>query len=147
MPRRPIAIRILPMSDKTPGFVGRDIENVQRTLFLREMVRTSGRFHYPSTGLLAEPGTLVLFQYRARIIATATFLRDERFAKAKRGFAGALHFDATSIRTFDPLDVDAMRTIWPSFRGFGHVKQHLNPECYRLLHRRLKNVAAPRAVD
>ena len=91
----------------------------------------------------ALPGTLVLFQYRARIIASAVFLRDEKFERSRRGSAGVLHFDPASFCAFTPLDVAAMRQIWPSFRAFGHVKQHLNPTLYSKFKRRLKNVESP----
>ena len=134
------AIRIWPMSDKTPGFRGRSIEDVQTRLFLRDLPACNGRFRYPSAGLSADPGTVVLFQYRARIIASAIFLRDD---------GRAIHLDPASIRTFDPLDVEAMRKVWPSFRAFGHVKQFLNPTLYAAFAKRLKHVASPggRSVD
>ena len=129
------AVRIWPMSDKTPGFRGRSIEDVQRGLFLRDLPACHGRFRYPSAGLSADPGTVILFQYRARIIASAVFLRDD---------ARAIHLDPASIRTFAPLDVEAMRKVWPSFRAFGHVKQFLNPTLYAAFEKRLKHAASPR---
>jgi hypothetical protein len=133
-------VRIWPMSDKTPGFRGRGIDDVQAGLFLRDLPACNGRFRYPSAGLSADPGTVVLFQYRARIIASAVFLRDE---------GGAIYLDPASICTFDPLDVEAMRKVWPGFRAFGHVKQFLNPTLYPAFKKRLKHVASPggRSVD
>ncbi len=139
------AVRILPMSDKLEGFQGRSIEDVQQRCFLRDLPKTKGRFRYPAVGLSAEPGTIVLFQYRARIIASAVFLRDEKLMRPRGGCAGALWFDPQSLRTFDPVDADAMRKAWPAFRKFGHVRQFLNPACYPAFRRRLKNVAAPDA--
>ena len=139
------AVRILPMSDRLAGFRGRSIEDVQRRCFLRDLPKTRGRWRYPAVGLSAEPGTVVLFQYRARIIASAVFLRDEKFQTPRGGCAGALWFDPKSLRTFDPVDSDAMRKAWPAFRKFGHVRQFLNPACYPAFRRRLKNVAAPDA--
>jgi hypothetical protein len=144
MPRDVPAIRILPMSEKREGFQGRSIEDVQRHVFLRDLPACGGRYRYASAGLNADPGTIVLFQYRARVIASAVFLRDERFARPVRGHAGVLHFEPASFRTFDPLDVAAMREIWPRFRAFGHVKQFLNPEMRSALQRRLKNVVVAR---
>ena len=131
------------MSDKLEGFRGRSIEDVQAKVFLRGLPKMAGRWRYPAVGLNAEPGTVVLFQYRARTIASAVFLRDEKFDRPRRGCAGALHLDPASIRTFDPLDADAMRKAWPAFRKFGHVRQFLNPTGYGMFKRRLKNVAAP----
>jgi hypothetical protein len=143
MPHPIPAIRILPMSDKIPGFRNRTIADVQTKCFLRDLPKNNGRFRYPVSGLSADPGAIVLFQFRARIIASAVFLRDEKFEKPIRGCAGALYFDPKSFRTFDPLDVEAMRKTWPRFRAFGHVKQFLNPTCYPAFKRRLKNVALP----
>ena len=145
MPRDIPPVRILPMSDKAPGFRGRSIADVQAHVFLRDLPAMKGRWHYPRVGLNAEPGTIVLFQYRARIIASGVFLRDEKFQQARGGYGGALHFDVASFRTFDPLDAPAMRKVWPAFRGFGHVRQFLNPTRYPMLKRSLKNVAAPAA--
>jgi hypothetical protein len=136
------AIRILPMSDKARGFVGRSIADVQRRTFLRDLPASRGRFRYPKVGLNADPGTLVLFQYKARIIASATFLRDEKYERPIGGYGGALCFDVNSIRTFDPLDVAAMRKVWPRFTRFGHVKQFLNPTMYREFKELLKKVAS-----
>ena len=137
------SVRILPMSDKADGFRGRGIAEVQAKIFLRELPRQKGRYRYPSAGLNAEPGTVVLFQYQARIIASAVFLRDEKFAKPIAGYGGAIYFDVKSFRTFDPLDAGAMRKVWPAFRAFGHVKQSLNPTLYPQFKRNLKNVASP----
>jgi hypothetical protein len=137
------AVRILPMSDKAPGFVGRSIADVQRGLFERELRTNGGRFRYPRAGLVAPAGTLVLFQYRARVIASAVFVRDERFEKPRRGSAGVLHFEVGSIRTFEPVDAETMRKVWPAFRAFGHVKQALHPGRYAALRRRLKTVGKP----
>jgi hypothetical protein len=136
------AVRIWPMSDKLEGFRGRSIEDVQSTCFLRDLPRMNGRFHYPTVGLAAEPGTIVLFQYRARIIASAVFMRDEKFERPKRGCAGVIYLDPATIRTFDPVDLEGMRNAWPSFRRFGHVRQFLHPQRYAAFKRRLKNVTA-----
>ena len=131
------------MSDKLLGFVGRTIEDVQAQCFLRDLPRMKGRFRYPSVGLDAQAGTIVLFQYRARIIASAVFLRDEKFDRPKRGCAGELHLDPESIRTFDPVDIETMRKAWPSFRAFGHVRQFLHPQRYAMFKKRLEHVKSP----
>jgi hypothetical protein len=140
------AVRILPMSERREGFRGRSIDDVQRNVFLRDLPRACrGRWRYASGGLNAGPGTVVLFQFRARIIASAVFLRDEKFERPRGNSAGALHFDPASFRTFEPLDVEAMRKVWAGFRAFGHVKQFLNPTLYGTFKRRLRNVASPSA--
>jgi hypothetical protein len=140
------SVRILPMSDKLKGFRNLSIEDVQRRLFLRDLPACGGRFRYARAGLNAPAGTIVLFQFQARIIASAVFVRDEKFPRPHDGCAGAMHFDPISIRTFDPLDVETMRKAWPSIRAFGHVKQRLNPARYLLLKRRMRNVVSPRRL-
>ena len=94
------AVRIWPMSDKLKGFRGRSIADVQTRLFVRDLPKCNGRWRYVSAGLNAEPGTVVLFQFRARIIASGVFLRDEKFEKPIGGYAGAIYFDPRSFRTF-----------------------------------------------
>ena len=131
------------MSDKIEGFRGRSIEDVQRKTFLRDLLKTGGSFRYGSSGLKGEPGTAVLFQFKARIIASGVLLRDEKFEKPVRGCAGKLHLDAASIRTFEPVDVEGMRKTWPGFRGFGHVKQRLNPAAFSDFKKRLRKVQSP----
>jgi hypothetical protein len=131
------------MSDKLDGFRGRSIEDVQRRLFLRDLPKCGGRFRYPRGGLNAPAGTVVLFQFKARIIASAVFVRDEQFSRPIGGCVGAMHLDPRSIRTFDAVDALTMRKAWPGFRAFGHVKQYLNPARYAMFKRRLRNIASP----
>jgi hypothetical protein len=142
--REVVAVRIWPMSDKIKGFVGLSIEDVQRIYFLDKLPNGEGKFPYRASGLNASAGTVVLFQFQARIIASGVFLRDEQFEKPRNGHAGVLHFEAGAFRTFEPVDVKGMRNAWPRFRGFGHVKQALNPGMYPAFKRRLKNVCVPR---
>lgn len=136
MPVEIPAVRLLPMSDRERGFVGRSIAEVQRDCFLRDLPRAAGRWRYRRAGLLADAGTIVLFQFQARVVALATFLRDERDD-------ATLVFEPKSIRVFDPVDAPGMRGAWPTFRAFGHVKQRLNPMRYPDFRRRLKHVRQP----
>src|SRR5688500_16229757 len=110
MPRSVPSVRIFPMSERRAGFRGRAIEDVQRRVFLRDLpLKCDGRWRYASSGLNAVAGTVVLFQFRARVIASAVFLRDEKFARPKRGSVrgrgGVLHFDPAPSRTRAPLAV------------------------------------------
>lgn len=143
------AVRILPMSSREKSFRGRSIEDVQAGFFLQELPfpPKCGRFRYPTTGLHAEPGTIVLFQYEAKIVASAVLDRSERYDQPEHGYRGAMWFDVGSIRTFDPVDAEVMRTIWPEFHGFGHVKQHLDPGKYARFEKRLVGVTGPGFCD
>jgi hypothetical protein len=151
-----LPIRILPMSDRIPGFRNRSIPDIQQNCFLRDLPSRGGRYRYARTGLSAPPGTLVLFQFQSRIIASAIFLRDEKFPRprpaktrahtatraqvATRPHAGILHFDPASFQIFHPLDLPTMRKIWPTFRAFGHVKHRLNPDALPFLKKHLKPI-------
>jgi hypothetical protein len=136
------AVRILPMSDKIEGFRGLSIQDVQRIYFLDKLPKGKGKFPYRSSGLSASPGTIVLFQFQARIIATGVLIRDEKFDQPRKNHTGLLHFEPQSFRVFQPVDVEGMRKAWPRFRAFGHVKQSLNPAMYSAFKRRLKNIRA-----
>jgi hypothetical protein len=144
----PPAVRILPMDSKeTPGFVGCSIEDVQRQFFLNELVRPDsppGRFHYRRVGLRAEPGTVVLFQYAGKIIASAILAGIDRFEATELDrYGGAYQFDAKSIRVFDPVDAAAIRKIWPQVTRLGQAKWSLDPASYGEFERQLTGVEAP----
>jgi hypothetical protein len=148
--RKPIpAVRILPMSAKEKSFRGRTVEDVQMGFFLEELPfpPKSGRYRYPTAGLNAEPGTVVLFQYEGRIIASAILNHNERYELPEDGYQGALWFDVNSIRTFAPVGRNALRKIWPEFRNFGHVKQFLNPAKYPAFEKQLVDVTAPEGLE
>jgi hypothetical protein len=130
MSDEPPEVRLLPMSDRQRGFVGRSIEAVQRDFFLGRLVKGGGRWRYASSGLVAEPGTAVLFQFKARVIASAVLLRNEKYDKPRSGDAGELRLDPASVRVFTPWDAEMLRSVWPGFRAFGHVKQRLSPGNY-----------------
>jgi len=134
------------MSNKIPGFQNRTIAEVQQLYFLNKLPKNKGRFHYLSTGLNAPPGTIVLFQFQAHIIATAIFERDEKFDRPKTDHAGILHFQPNSFRVFNPINVETMRQAWPHFRAFGHAKQRLNPERYDAFCRLLHSIRSPQLI-
>ena len=136
-------VRILPMSDQQQGFRDQTIEQIQCRFFLKRFPQRKGQYRYYASGLNAERGTVVLFQFKARVIASAVFLRDEKDQEPTGDFRGTLCFDPATVQTFDPWDADAMRRAWPGFRSFGHVKQRLNPGNYPAFVRRLKNVQRP----
>ena len=143
------AIRILPMSKKEEEFKGRSAKEVQSNFFLRVLPLKGGRYDYRASGLVAKPGTIVLFQYDNQIIASAVLNARERFEQPdKDGFHGALEFDIDSIRVFKPVDSDLMREVWPEeFVAFRNRKSKLNAEAYPEFERRLTGIefAAPQA--
>src|SRR5947207_3119465 len=103
MKREIPAVRILPMSDKIEGFRKLTIPEVQSRYFLDRLPARGGRFPYRASGLAASPGTLVLFQFHARIIASAVFIRDQKLQRSEGAHGGILHFQPDSFQVFDPV--------------------------------------------
>lgn len=122
----PPSVRVLPMSDKIDGFVGLSIEAVQLDYFLNTL-RKTGRFRYCRSGLRTPNGTAVLFQFKARVVAMATLIGDERYVEKRGDFAGAMRFEPASVRVFLPWDAEMLRTVWRGLGRFGHARFHLNP--------------------
>jgi len=131
----------------TGVFPWRAVEDVQQRFFLDDLAQfpRNGRYEYRTSGLSAEPGKVVLFQFDRRVIASAELLGCERFAEPEDGCVGALHFDPTSVRVFDPVGADVMAEVWPrQFPGFGQAKTRLDGDRYPLFLARLTNVRAPK---
>jgi hypothetical protein len=150
MPKVPPAVRILPMSDKLPVFCDWNVTQVQQEFFLGRLLEQGGLFHFFSTAMSAEPGTIVLFQYRGVVVALAELVEIERYPPARyRGkpqYAGAYRFDPLSIRVFEPVDAEQIRAHWPNFTRFGRSKQALSPAAaYPAFAKSLRNVRRPRA--
>jgi len=143
------AVRILPMSTDEPEFVGKTHEEVQSQFFLSDLPSgQEGRYFYRTKGLDAEPGTVVLFQYKKRIIASAVFKGREKFDEPKDQCHGALRFDVDSIRVFDPVGAEVLGDLWPEeFKGFRNAMAQLNADAYPEFHRRLTGIRPPMPLD
>lgn len=141
----PAAVRILPMDSETE-FEDRSAEEVQQNFFLKDLVRPprNGLYRYRTAGLNAEPGTIVLFQYDSKIIASATLDRIERFEQPEGPYNGALHFDVNSVTVFDPVGPHVVAEIWPEFKGFSHVKWTLDSKGYPAFEQKITGVERPR---
>lgn len=137
-------IAILPMSDSDDEFKTYDIDELQRRYFLNKLpFKYSGKYNYRASGLNADRGTLVLFQFRSHIVATAVFLGSEKFEAPKGDYNGSLIFD--SIRVFNPIDAARMKSIWPDdFPGFKQSKTRLNPDQTSAFEARLTGVQTPK---
>jgi hypothetical protein len=142
------AVRILPMDSKTePFFVGLSAEMVQQQFFLGTLLgqgRPPGKYEYRAVGLRALPGTVVLFQYTGKIVASATLHHVERFAEPEGSHTGAYHFEVASIKVFDPVGPEVISRIWPNFTGFGQAKWNLDPKGYLAFEQSLTGVETPK---
>jgi len=132
--------------DSQLEFGGRSVEEVQQTFFLKELPkRPQGKYSYRKAGLNADAGTIVLFQYEGKLIASATFTKVERFEIPEKDiYHGALYFDVNSIRVFDPIGPDVVAKIWPECNGFSHAKRKLDPNKYADFERSLTGVERPK---
>lgn len=115
-------IRILPMS--MDEFEDKSIEELQEW-FIEELKNVrKGLYRYRTSGLKTSTGSLILFQYRSKIIASAIFLNSERYEKAyiksKTKYNGFFEFDPNSITVFKPISNDKFNQIHEV--KFNHVK-------------------------
>lgn len=147
----PCAVRILPMwenefEDQCPNTTH---EWVQARWFLGQMVDSEncGRYCYHSQGMIEEAGAVVLFQFKSRIVASATFLRRESYEQPMDGvYHGAFWFDPCSIRIFEPIDEATIQSVWEGVT-FSQVKHHLEANRYPQFLHLLRGVAAPVLPD
>jgi hypothetical protein len=139
----PPSIRTLPMS--TEEFSEWSVEDIQQKFFLEDLpFRSDGGYLHYRYGLKTPSGSVVLFQYRNVLVASAIFRDASRFAEPdENGYEGMLYFQPTSIRVFVPIDSNVVSRIWPAFRRFSHVKQSLDPNGYLAFERELRNVRIP----
>ncbi len=141
-PVTPSAVRILPMDrvDEFPQCV--NAKDLQQKFFRLELPRReNGTYRYRKAGLRAKPGTLVLFQSDGVIIASANLNGSERFKQPdKEGYKGALYFDVSSIKVFEPVDMATVSAIWPEIKRLGRVKWNLNPDNYAAFEQKLKYI-------
>lgn len=137
-------VRILPMdSREEPGFAGKSAHTIQQEFFLDKLIRPGGhpgRFRYRRAGLAAPPGTIVLFQFAGHIIASAVLNGTERYNPPQGPHKGAMYFDPTSIKVFDPVGADVVSAIWPEVTRFGQAKWKLDGIRFPDFERRLTGV-------
>jgi hypothetical protein len=144
----PPDVRILPMDLNEEEFRGKSAEQVQADFFLGELPSEArrGRYAFKRAGLKAKEGTVVLFQFDNRIIASATLDRAERLSRPRGEYRGNLYFKPGSIRVFDPVGVDRVSEIWPIVKRFNRAKYHLPPSRYPEFQRGLTRIRQPRAA-
>lgn len=152
-------VRILPM-DSENEFDGNDIETTQTDFFLEDLPFRKdrigqGKYRYKETGMKAEPGTVVLFQYDGKIIASAVLENIDNKPQPEPVYFGAYYFTPSSIQVFEPVGSEEMISIWSDdfvdsqgvkhkcFKRFGQAKIYLDPEKYADFCSILRNVRTP----
>ncbi|MGG1400182.1 hypothetical protein ABE288_20520 [Bacillus salipaludis] len=128
------AIRLLPMSENDPEFNEKSIEDVQEW-FNEELPY---RIYNYKRGMGTPSGTLVLFQFKGFVIASA-ILEDKILYKdgTMGAYTGAYNFDSSSIALFTPITAQEIKSIWDKFKGFNQSTQKLDVEQYHSLYKLL----------
>lgn len=142
----PPAVRLLPMDPRDEWCRGHPIEDIQADFFLGELPfpPRSGRYGYRTSGLRAAAGSVVLFQFAGRLIASAVYDHIEPYPEPVGDCGGAMHFLPDSIRVFDPVGPELVRAVWPTFVRFGQAKHALDPAGWPAFAQQLTNVRGPR---
>lgn len=139
----PPAVRILPM-DSLEEFPDSSIEKLQLDFFLVDLPFRSDGYLYRKSGLHADTGTVVLFQFCGAIVASAVLRDVERFETPREDvYNGALYFDPRSIRVFDPVRENVVARIWPNVKRLGRVKWTLDPKHLGDFERELQHIKIP----
>ena len=130
-------IRILPMS--MDEFEDKSIEELQEW-FIEELKNVrKGLYRYRTSGLKTSTGSLILFQYRSKIIASAIFLNSEHYKKpyieSKTKYNGFLEFDSDTITVFQPISNNEFNQICEYEFKFNHTK-------YKIPYNKLQDILA-----
>lgn len=123
-------IRLLPMSKNDLAFAGKSIEEAQDWF----KFYLPGNIYQYKRKMTAPKGTLVLFQFQGRLIASALLKKTVSYEEVDEfGYAGYYKFSKSSIFTFDPLDVKDVQQIWPGVKRFNQSHQALDAAYYPAL--------------
>ncbi|WP_416144634.1 HNH endonuclease [Planococcus koreensis] len=123
-------IRLLPMSKNDLAFIGKSIEEVQDWF---KFYLPGNKYQFKRK-MTAPKGTLVLFQFRGRLIASALLKKTVSYDEVNEfGYSGYYKFSKSSIFTFDPLDIKDVQKIWSGMKGFNQSHQTLDATQYPAL--------------
>lgn len=137
----PPAVRVWPLSEEMMK-VERcfSTAEVQNNFFLKILPSRDGEFRYPSSGLKADKGTIVLFQYDKQIVALAELYKIEKYDHPKDGYKGGLIFVKDSIKTFKPISEEVLQKTFHFTKDLNRAKYDLPAEHYFDFENSLKNV-------
>ena len=130
VPQEVTDIRLLPMSKNDLAFAGKSIEEVQDWF----KFYLPGNIYQFKRKMTAPKGTLVLFQFQGRLIASALLKKTVSYDEVNEfGYGGYYKFSKSSIFTFDPLDIKDVQKIWSNVKGFNQSQQTLDAAQYPAL--------------
>ena len=140
------SIRILPMSKNE--FQNRSHNEVQQDFFLKQL---PAREHNNNKGLYCfkkfafakdtplDNNTLILFQYKARIIATAELKNIVYLNKAQGDYTGYFILNRSSICIFNPIDSSTLSNIFNQSIKFCQARHKLDVSKYNKFNSSLIN--------
>lgn len=108
------SVRVVPMNSELEPGATLD----PKEFFLRDLPTRAGddrgAYFFRARGPRAEPGTVLLFQARAKIVADATLIELRKYETPDGEYSGCLILDVESIRVFEPAVTHGeFRSIWP----------------------------------
>lgn len=134
-----IQLRILPMSNSEEEFAEMCIEEVQNEYFLGRLINEEkGLYYYRTYGINAPKGSLILFQFKNRIIAVAKLL-DIKKDSQYPDYNGTFQFDINSIQVFEPITAQEINKIDSNITMFSHVKQRINSKFIKEIEELIKS--------
>lgn len=118
-------IRIIPMSEEE--FENRTIAQIQQDYFVNDLPnRPQCKYNYRASGLSSSDGSLVLFQYKNRIVASAIFKESVKYKEPLEGiYKGYLSFYKDTIQILKPISAEELKDLDNNFEKFSNVKQYL----------------------
>lgn len=121
-------IRILPMSSDYE-FPNKNYLQVQKEFFIEDLKnRPKVNYKFRNKYMVASNGTLVLFQFRGQIIASAILEGYNLFDSSEGVYNGEYYFDRDSIKIFTPITSGELSEIVPEFKRFSQVQQKIGNE-------------------
>ena len=122
-------IRILPM-DRVEH-CDKSIKIIQEEFFLKDLPTRYdknglGKYCYKTKGIVAKKNTPILFQYKKKIIAMATFEKRVKFEKEQNGYFGTYYFKPETIEIFEPVSEATICKIFNKNITFSQTKHKLN---------------------
>ncbi len=116
-------IRIIPMS--TEEFHNESIEEVQQEYFLNCLTyRENCKYYYRKQGINSSNGSLILFQYDNKIIASSQLNGIENDKCGE--YNGSILFYKDTIEIFEPIGSNELKKIDSKFKNFSQAKQFLD---------------------
>ncbi len=96
----------------------------------QKMKERNGRYNYPGQAMRCRDNTLVFFQYRGTLVASAFLLdtvRGKCYDESGNEYAGHYIFDMNTMVIYNPpITCEQIKAIDPKFTGFSQCKRKVD---------------------